>query len=200
MALLGNHRDGRAVAESRRRPKPEAIMIFSLKDACAILPRTPLVLRAMLDGLPDPWMNATQGSGTWSPYDIVGHLVHGERADWLPRVEHILQHGDAVPFPPFDREAMFEASKGKTLADLLDEFDRTRRESLRQLETLRLTEADLSRIGRHQEFGVVTLGQHLSTWVVHDFTHINQIVRTLATQYRDAVGPWRAYLSVIRDT
>ncbi len=172
-------------------------MDFSLDDALALLPRTPHLLRSFLAGLPDHWITATEGAGTWSPYDVVGHLIHGERADWIPRIEHILAHGDRVPFPPFDRDAMFEASKGRTLAELLDTFDAERTRSLARLRELALTSADLDRTGLHPAFGQVRLGQHLSTWVVHDLTHINQIARTMAAQYADAVGPWRAYLSIL---
>jgi hypothetical protein len=175
-----------------------AHMEFTFPDGAGILRRTPSVLRALLVDLPDVWTHVTEGPGTWSPFDVVGHLIHGERTDWIPRVEHILRHGDAVPFPPFDREAMFEASKGKSLGELLDTFEALRAGSLARLQELALTESDLERPGRHPQFGRVTLGQHLSTWVVHDLTHINQIVRTLAVQYTGAVGPWRAYLSVIR--
>ena len=138
-----------------------------------------------------------EGPNTWSPFDVVGHLIHGERADWMPRVEHLLRHGEAVGFPPFDREAMFAASEGKSLAELLETFDRLRTESLARLAALGLTDADLSRRGRHPEFGVVTLGQHLSTWVAHDLGHVSQIVRVMARQYTDAVGPWKAYLSIL---
>lgn len=172
-------------------------MEFNLHDSTALLRRTPGVLRAFLAGLPDNWTTATEGRGTWSPYDVVGHLIHGERADWIPRIEHILAHGDTVPFPPFERDAMFEASKGRTLAELLDTFDDERTRSLARLGELALTPADLERTGLHPAFGQVRLGQHLSTWVVHDLTHINQIARTMAAQYADAVGPWRAYLSIL---
>ena len=162
-----------------------------------VLRTTPSVVRELLEDLPASWTEAVEGPNTWSPFDVVGHLIHGERADWMPRVEHLLRHGDAVPFPPFDREAMFEASRGQSLGDLLDTFARTRTESLERLEGLRLSDADLSRTGRHPEFGVVTLGQHLSTWVAHDLGHISQIVRVMARQYTDAVGPWKAYLSIL---
>jgi len=172
-------------------------MHFNLNDGTALLRRTPGVLRALLTDLPDGWSTVTEGPGTWSPFDIVGHMIHGERADWIPRVEHILQHGDALPFPPFDREAMFEASKGQSLPDLLDTFDVERRRSLARLHELSLDTTDLGRTALHPAFGQVTLGQHLSTWVVHDLTHLNQLARTIAVQYGDAVGPWRAYLSVL---
>lgn len=175
-------------------------MLFTLDDVFALLPRTPHVLRALVGDLPERWTTVTEGSGTWSPYDVLGHLIHGERTDWIPRAEHILQHGDTVPFPPFDREAMFAESSGTTVADLLDTFDAERTRSLARLRELSLTVADLGRPGLHPVFGQVTLGQHLSTWVVHDLTHVNQISRTIAAQYTDAVGPWRAYLSILGTT
>ena len=172
-------------------------MEFQFDDALPVLRRTPAVLRALLQGLPGSWVGATEGPGTWSPFDVVGHLIHGERTDWMPRVEHILRHGDAVPFPAFDREAMFAASRGLSLGERLDTFDRLRTESLDRLAVLRLTGADLARRGRHPEFGVVTMGQHLATWVAHDLSHIGQAVRVMARQYTTAVGPWRAYLSIL---
>ncbi len=172
-------------------------MEFQFDEALPVLRRTPAVLRALLQDLPDPWIVATEGPGTWSPFDVVGHLIHGERTDWVPRVEHLLEHGDAVAFPVFDREAMFAASRGRSLGELLDTFGRLRGESLGRLAALRLTDADLARRGRHPEFGVVTLGQHLSTWVAHDLDHVGQTVRVMARQYTAAVGPWRAYLSIL---
>ncbi|HTR04570.1 MAG TPA: DinB family protein [Thermoanaerobaculia bacterium] len=172
-------------------------MNFRFEEALPVLKRTPRVLRELLTDLPEPWRWATEGPGTWSPYDVVGHLIHGERADWIPRVEHILEHGDAAAFPPFDREAMFAASRGRPLAELLDLFERLRGESLARLEALGLTVADLSRKGKHPALGAVTLSQHLSTWVVHDLDHLWQISRVMAKRYTDAVGPWRAYLSVL---
>lgn len=172
-------------------------MEFRFDDALPVLQRTPTVLRALLLDLPSPWIEADEGSGTWNPFDVVGHLVHGERTDWMPRVEHLLQHGDTVPFPAFDREAMYAASKGLSLGELLDTFDRLRAESLNRLAALGLRDADLVRRGRHPEFGVVTLGQHLATWVAHDLSHVSQIVRVMAHQYSTSVGPWRAYLSIL---
>ena len=173
-------------------------MEFRFDAALPVLARTPGVLRALLADLPASWTNAVEGPSTWSPFEVVGHLIHGERADWMPRVEHILRHGDAVPFPPFDREAMFAASQGRSLGELLDTFERLRAESLARLDALGLTDADVSRRGRHPDFGVVTLGQHLSTWVAHDLGHISQIVRVMARQYSDAVGPWKVYLSILK--
>ena len=173
-------------------------MEFRFDDALPMLRRTPDVLRTLLRDLPDAWTEASEGPGTWSPFDVVGHLIHGERTDWVPRIEHLLRHGDAVAFPPFDREAMFGASKGLSLRDLLDTFERLRAGNLARVHEFGLTDADLARRGRHPEFGVVTLGQHLATWVAHDLSHINQVVRVMARQYSDAVGPWRAYLSLLR--
>jgi hypothetical protein len=173
-------------------------MDFRLDQALPVLRRTPAVLRELLSDAPAAWTAATEGPGTWSPYDIVGHLIHGERTDWVPRIEHLLQHGDAVAFPPFDREGMFAASQGRSLGELLETFDRLRSDSLTRIQALGLTDADLARRGRHPEFGVVTLGQHCATWVAHDLSHISQVVRVMARQYTDAVGPWRAYLSILR--
>jgi len=170
---------------------------FRFDDALPVLRRTPEVLRALLLDLPGPWVGATEGPGTWSPFDVVGHLIHADRTDWMPRVEHMLRHGDAVPFPAFDREAMFVASKGLSLNELLDTFGRLRSESLDRLVALGLTEADLSRRGTHPELGAVTLGQHLATWVAHDLSHVGQVVRVMARQYSASVGPWRSYLSIL---
>jgi hypothetical protein len=173
-------------------------MEFRFEDALPVLRRTPRVLRELLHDLPDGWINATEGAGTWSPFDVIGHLIHGEQTDWMPRVEHILKHGEAVTFPTFEREAMFAASKGRSLSELLDTFERLRIDSLERLQGLSLTDDDLTRRGRHPEFGVVTMGQHLATWVAHDLGHTGQVVRVMARQYTDAVGPWRAYLSILR--
>ena len=173
-------------------------MEFELAKATPILRRTPAVVRSLLHDLPAEWTNGNEGPGTWSPFDVVGHLIHADRADWIPRIEHILAHGDTALFPPFDREAMLVSSKGRTLDQLLDEFDALRIEALERLAALRLSDTDLERKGLHQEFGQVTMRQLLSTWVVHDLTHISQIVRVMAKQYDAAVGLWRAYLSVLK--
>ena len=170
---------------------------FTMDEGVAILSRTPATLDALLRGLPDGWIAAHEGGETWSPFDVVGHLIHGERTDWIARAQIILDHGEARAFDKFDRFAQFAASEGRTLASLLDEFAALRRESLRALAALRLTEADLDRRGRHPELGVVTLRQLLATWVAHDLDHVAQIARVLARQYSDAVGPWRAYLRII---
>jgi len=172
-------------------------MEFRFDDALPVLRRTPSVLRSLLLELPARWTDATEGPGTWSPFDVVGHLIHGERTDWVPRIEHMLRHGDSVAFPVFDREAMFSASKGLSLGELVDTFERLRTESLTRLSELNLTDADLARRGRHPEFGPVTMGQHLATWVAHDLGHVSQVVRVMARQYSETVGPWRAYLSIL---
>jgi hypothetical protein len=171
---------------------------FRFDDAFPVLERTPAVLRELLLGLPPSWTDAVEGPGTWSPFDVVGHLIHGERSDWIPRVEHILRHGESVPFARFDREAMFVESKGRSLPELLDTFAQLRAESLGRLAALQLTETDLARRGTHPEFGAVTMGQLLATWTAHDLGHIAQVVRVMARQYTDTVGPWRAYLSLLR--
>jgi hypothetical protein len=171
---------------------------FSLSDAVAILERTPGTLKALLAELPATWVEATEGDGTWSPYDVVGHLVHGERADWIPRARHILA-GDARPFEPFDRNAQFSESVGKGLDELLALFAELRRRNVAAVVAMNLTDRDFDRRGLHPELGEVTLAQLLATWVVHDLDHITQVARTMAKVYGEATGPWSAYLSVLRD-
>ncbi|MGD8726195.1 MAG: DinB family protein [Gemmatimonadales bacterium] len=172
-------------------------MHFNLTHAVEVLQATPDTLWVMLAGLSSEWTNATEGPDTWSPFDVVGHLIHGEHTDWIPRVQTILKHGASEVFEPFDRFAHLEASRGKSMAELLDEFADLREQNLRELEDIRLSEKDLERTGRHPEFGEVTLGQLLATWVVHDLGHIAQIARVLSKQYKDEVGPWSTYLRVI---
>ena len=171
---------------------------FDLGKALAILERTPASLTALLNGLPDTWLTATEGEGTWSPYDVIGHLIHGERTDWIPRARHILA-GDKRPFEPFDRTAQFTESKGKPIGQLLSNFAELRRENIATLTGLNLTAIDLERIGQHPDLGEVTLSQLLATWVVHDLDHIAQIARTMAKAYGEATGPWAAYLSILTD-
>ncbi len=173
-------------------------MDFRIAEAVPVLQRTPAVVRDLLLGLSPAWTQAAEGPGTWTPFDVVGHLIHGERTDWMPRVEHILRHGDRVPFVPFDREAMFAASQGHSLSELLDTFAELRARNVDRLAALKLTDADLARAGRHPDLGTVTMGQLLATWVAHDLDHIRQIVGVMARQYGEAVGPWRAYLSILR--
>ena len=174
--------------------KPEA---FRLDDAVAILERTPTSLSALLRDLPELWVKATEGDGTWSPYDVVGHLIHGERTDWIPRARHILS-GQTSAFEPFDRTAQFSASQGKSMGELLAAFADLRRENIAALVGMKLTENDLGRKGIHPELGVVTLEQLLATWVVHDLDHMAQVTRTMAKRYTKATGPWTAYLSILR--
>lgn len=170
---------------------------FDLSAGTAVLERTPRVLRAMLAGLPPSWTDATEGADTWSPYVVIGHLVHGERTDWVARARLIVEQGANRSFEPFDRLAQFRDSAGKSIEQLLGEFETLRAANLRTLASWQLTETDLELTGEHPAFGTVTLRQLLATWVAHDLSHITQVARTMATQYRDAVGPWREYLSVM---
>ena len=172
-------------------------MNFSFDDALPVLRSTPSVLRAWLQDLPDSWIRANEGAETWSPYDIVGHLIHGERTDWMDRLELILAHGESRPFTPFDRFAQFQASRGKSLAQLLDTFAELRAANLARLESLHLGQQDFARRGRHPELGPVTLGQLLATWVGHDLNHLGQIARVMGRQYTEAVGPWVEYLPLL---
>ncbi|HEY9448583.1 MAG TPA: DinB family protein [Gemmatimonadaceae bacterium] len=172
-------------------------MNFDLAHGIAVLQRTPHTLRAMLTGLDPVWTDATEGPGTWSPYAILGHLIHGERTDWIPRAQLILAQGANRRFTTVDRFAQFRESQGKSLADLLEEFSRVREDNLATLAGWRLTDAQLTLQGEHPEFGAVTLRQLLATWVAHDLGHIAQTARVMAKQYREAVGPWRAYLPIL---
>jgi hypothetical protein len=171
---------------------------FNLDEAVAILERTPASLSALLTGVPDRWVRVTEGDGTWSPYDVIGHLIHGERTDWIPRARHIMS-GERRAFEPFDRTAQFTESTGMGLGELLATFSELRRENIAQLVGMNLTSADLNRTGLHPALGEVRLRQLLATWVVHDLDHVGQIVRTMAKAYADAVGPWSEYLSILRD-
>ena len=174
-------------------------MDFELAAATAILKRTPATLNSLMRDLPEPWLVQAEGPETWSPYDVIGHLIHGEETDWIPRAKMILEHGQTRAFEPFDRVAMFEESKDKAIADLLDTFAQLRAENLGELQAMNLTADLLEKRGRHPELGVVTLRQLLSTWVVHDLGHIRQVVRVMSKQYSDAVGPWRAYLPILEE-
>lgn len=174
-------------------------MQFDLDEAMAVLERTPVVLRAWLGGLPEAWTASNEGPETWSPYDVLGHLSHGERADWVPRVQLILEHGETQTFEPYDRFAQFTESAGKTLAELLTEFATRRAQNVQTLRTLQLNEADLDKTGTHPAFGQVTLRAMLATWVAHDLDHLAQIARVLAKQYTTEVGPWSAYLRILQE-
>ena len=173
-------------------------MAFDLADTVAVLERTPTTLAALLNNLPDRWLSANEGEGTWCPYDVVGHLIHGERTDWMPRLRHIMA-GKKEPFESFNRTAQFTESQSQSLAQLLQTFSELRAQNLTELRELDLTEDDLSRPGTHPELGDVILSQLLATWVVHDLDHIAQIARTMAKVYSDDVGSWSAYLSILHD-
>jgi len=169
-----------------------------LEECLAVLTRTPATLDAMLRDLPDAWTTATEGTGTWSPYDVIGHLIHGERTDWMPRLEIILEHGTSRPFDPFDREAQFRESAAKSLPTLLDEFSALRRDNLTRLRSLDLQPAQLELKGTHPGLGPVTVRQLIATWTAHDLAHILQVSRTMAKRYKQEVGPWAQYLSVMK--
>jgi len=172
-------------------------MEFQLDRALEILERTPAALRGLLGGLPDAWTSRNEGADTFSAFDNVGHLIHGERTDWIPRTRIILAQGPNRRFEPYDRFAQKRESQGKSLADLLDEFTRLRSENVAILRALHLSDAQLNLQGEHPELGAVTLRQLLATWAAHDLGHVAQIARVMAKQYREAVGPWRAYLPVL---
>lgn len=170
----------------------------NLELTIALLSRTPATLNAMLRGLPDEWTQCREGEKTFNAYEVVGHLAHGERADWMPRVKMILEHGESRAFVPFDRFAQDRESKGKSLAQLLDEFAELRAQNLNELRALGVTDQQLQLRGKHPRLGSVTLGNLLATWAAHDMTHLHQLSRIMAHQYRDAVGPWTVFLGVLQ--
>ena len=172
-------------------------MELTIDDALAVLERTPQVLRAWLDGLPDAWLTASEGEGTFSPLDVLGHLIDGEDHDWIPRVRIVLKHGAARAFEPFDRFAFRERHARLDVQARLDLLARRRAESLAALRALELTPEDLARPGLHPELGAVTLGELLATWVVHDLGHLAQVARVMSKAYGAEVGPWAAYLPVL---
>ena len=169
-----------------------------LEETVALLARTPDVLNALLRGMPDTWTMANEGEGTWSAFEVVAHLIHAEREGWIPRARIVLEFGESRPFPPFDREGSFREARNKPLDELLEEFARARAASLSDLHDLNLLPTDLERRGRHPALGAVTLGQLLATWAGHDLTHLHQISRVMALQYRQAVGPWSRFLGVMQ--
>jgi hypothetical protein len=173
-------------------------MEHNLQNTLSLLTRTPGTLNALLRDLPEPWTLRNEGENTWNAFDVVGHLIHAERTNWMPRVRMVLQSGEAETFAPFDRSGMVRETEGKSMEQLLDEFAHLRAENLDQLRALNLQGADLERHGRHPALGAVTLSELLATWVTHDLTHLHQISRVMAHQYREAVGPWSAYLGVLR--
>jgi hypothetical protein len=169
-----------------------------LSQTIALLSRTPSTLDTLLRDLPETWTHRNEGGDTWSVFDVIGHLIHGERTDWMPRAKMILQFGQSRAFEPFDRLGYLGESRGKSLSQLLDEFSLLRSENLQELRALNLRRQDLELHGNHPALGDVTLAQLLSTWAVHDLTHLHQVSRIMAHQYRDAVGPWSEYLGVLK--
>ena len=174
-------------------------MKFDLNQAIEVLERTPGTLRIMLAGLSEGWIHGNYGPDTFSPFDVVGHLITGEKTDWMTRTRLILEHGTARPFAKYDRYAQFEESRGKSLGQLLDEFERLREANVRALRDLHLTPQDLAKHGKHPALGEVTLEQLLATWVAHDMNHVAQVAKAIATQYEEAVGPWKEYLGILRN-
>jgi uncharacterized damage-inducible protein DinB len=173
-------------------------MEHNLDLTIALLARTPAALNALVRDLPDSWTMRNEGENTWSVFDIVGHLIHGELADWMPRAKRVLEFGETRAFEPFDRWAQARESQGKSLDQLLDEFARLRAANLAELRALNLQQEDFAKRGKHPALGVVTLSDLLATWAVHDLTHLHQISRVMAHQYRQAVGPWSKYLGVLQ--
>lgn len=173
-------------------------MEFKINKAIEILERTPIVLQNLLGGLSQDWTHHNEGNNTWSPFDIIGHLIHGEKTDWIPRMEIILSYGETKSFQPFDRFAQLDDSQGKTLDELLAEFSRLRKLNLENLRSKAVTLEDLKKTGIHPAFGQVSLSQLLSTWVVHDLNHLGQISRVMASQYKANVGPWIEYLGILQ--
>jgi len=173
-------------------------MNFTLEKSMEILERTPNVIKELLDGLSDDWTMRNEGGESWTPYDVLGHLIHGELSDWIERTDIILSDGTDKNFKPFDRFAQFEESKGKSLRDLIGEFMMLRIMNLQKLKERNITEKDLDKTGIHPVFGNVTLRQLLSTWAVHDLNHTAQIIRVMAYQYKEEVGPWKEYLRILK--
>lgn len=171
---------------------------FNLNETIALLERTPAALNALLRGLPETWVHRNEGENTFNAFDVVGHLIVGERTDWIARTKIILQNGESRPFDKFDRFAQERQSAGKSLDQLLDEFAQARKDSLAALKSLQLTPHDLEKKGTHPTLGTVTLAQLLATWGVHDLTHLHQLARLMAHQQREAVGPWKKFLGVLR--
>lgn len=172
--------------------------MLNLPDAVAVLERTPTVLRTLLDGLSPEWLHANEGPDTWSPFEVVGHLIDGEESDWMVRVHTILDHGESQPFHPFDRTRHLGRDTEASVGERIDRFAALRRTNLDDLAALELTADDLARTGTHPAFGRVTLSQLLSTWVTHDLSHLGQIARTMAKRHSTEVGPWQEYLSILR--
>jgi len=173
-------------------------MQFSLENSLPILEQTPAVLRTFFAQLPEAWVNTNEGENTWSVFDVVGHLIHGEHTDWIPRTKLILSNNEVKTFIPFDRFAQFQDSRGKTLTQLLSTFKLLRHQNIISLKSFSISDTDLSKTGIHPEFGTVTLKQLLATWVAHDLGHIAQISRVMAKQYKEEAGPWTQYLKILQ--
>ena len=167
-----------------------------VSEVVSILDRTPAVLRALVQDLPEPWLDRFEGEGTFGPREVLAHLIHGERTDWVPRIKLILEHGDTRPFVPFDRRGFGEANR-VSVGELLEEFETLRKTNLAFIANVSLTSSQMSLPGRHPELGPVTLGQLLATWAVHDLNHIAQVLRVMSSRYGSAVGPWKAYLRIL---
>ena len=172
-------------------------MKYSIEQAIEILERTPAVCTTLLTGLSNDWVMNNEGPETFSPYDVIGHLIHGEKTDWATRAKMILEFGDAKTFVPWNRFAQYEESKGKTLQQLLEEFAAIRKENMAWFKSVHLTESDLDKMGSHPKLGAVTLRNLLATWVVHDLTHIAQITRVMAKQYTGEMGPWPQFFRIL---
>jgi hypothetical protein len=170
----------------------------NLEDTLALLGRTPKALDALLRDLPETWTKRSEGEGTWTAFDVVGHLVHGELTDWIPRARRVMESGESKAFDKFDRTAQDRESEGKTLGQLLDDFEKLRAENITKVRAMNLKASDLDRRGLHPSLGTVTLGNLLATWAAHDMTHLHQLSRIMAHQYREAVGPWTQYLGVLQ--
>ena len=173
-------------------------MEHNLQHTIALLARTPSALNTLLRDLPEAWTLRNEGEGTWTTFDVIGHLIHCERTDWMTRAKMVLQSGESQTFAPLNREEHKQSGQSKSLEQLLDEFARLRSANLDELHNLNLQKEDLERRGRHPAFGVVTLSELLATWATHDLTHLHQISRIMAHQYREAVGPWSQYLGVLQ--
>lgn len=174
-------------------------MQFSIEKSIEILERTPLVIEDLLGGISEEWVKNNEGPQTWSPYDIVGHLIHGEKTDWIPRMEIILSDKKDKTFDPFDRFAQFKISQGQSIVQLLDEFKKLRKQNIEHLRGKKLKEQELEKKGNHPDFGEVTLKQLLAAWVAHDLNHIVQISRVMAKQYKTEIGPWKDFMGVMKN-
>ncbi len=169
-----------------------------LQECLAVLSRTPVVLDSLLRDLPETLTAASEGPGTWSPSEVVRHLIYGEKTDWMPRMELIQEHGTSRPFEPYDHEGQFREGGGKSLAALLDEFRELRQNGVARLRAMNLTSEQLDSKGMHPALGLVTARQLLATWTAHDLNHLMQISRVMAKRYKPEVGPWVAYMSVMK--